>query len=116
MIFILFVLSVGVLTDADHRCPEHTDMGDLIMSRYVAPKLSLQRKLQSKRGKKDPAPTVIAADATDVVAESAVAEPSLSPVPASVPAVSPVPVDDSSQMSGVRGEILCQIKSLFDSF
>ena len=56
--------------------------------------------MQSKRSKKDPVPAPAVAD---VAAESAVAEPSSSPVPASVPEVSPVPVDDSSQC--VRGDI-----------
>ena len=83
------------------------------MTKYVAHKLSLQSKLQSKRSKKDPAPVpVVVADAADV----AVTEPSSPPVPTSSTSVSPVRVDDSSQLSGVRGEILCQVKLLFDSF
>ena len=111
------VVCRGVDCDADHRCPECTDMGDSVMSKYVEHKHSLQRKLQSKHSKQDPVPApAVAADAADIAAESAVAEPSSSPVSASLPAVSPIPVDDSSQMSGVRGEILCQVKSLFDSF
>ena len=90
-------------------------MCDSVMSKYVAHKRTLQRNLQSKCSKKNPVPApAAAADAMDIAAEYAVAEPSASPVPASVPAVSPVHVDNSSQ--GVRGEILCQVKSLFDSF
>ena len=77
-------------------------------------KISLQRKSQSKQSKKEPvsAPVVVANVATDVVAS----EPPSSPVPPSNPSVSSVPADDSLQMSGVRGEILSQVKSLFDSF
>ena len=92
-------------------------MGDSVMSKYVAHKHSLQCKLLSKRSKKDPVPTpAVADDAADVAAKFVVAEASSSQVPGSVSAVSPVPVDDSSRMSGVRGEILCQGQSLFDSF
>ena len=86
------------------------------MTKFVVHKLSLQHKLQSKLSKKDPVPAPVAADATDVAADAAVTEPSLSPVPTSVTSVSPVPADDSLQMSGVRGEFLCQVKSSFDSF
>ena len=94
-----------------HRCPECTDVGDAVMSKYVTHKLSLQHKLQSKRSKKDPVPAPVVAD---VATESAVVKLSASPVPASVPVVSPVCIDYSSQ--SVRGEILRQVKSLFDSF
>ena len=87
------------------------------MTKFVVHKLSLQHKLLSKLSKKDPVPApVVAADAMDVAADAAVTEPSLSPVPTSVTSVSPVPADDSLQMSGVRGEFLCQVKSSFDSF
>ena len=86
------------------------------MTKYVAHKLSLQHKLQSKCNKKDPASApVVAANATDVAADAAVTEPFMFPVLTSVTSVCPVPVDDSLQMSGVKGEFLCQVK-LFDSF
>ena len=60
------------------------------MSKYVAHKLSQQPKLQSKSNKKDPVPAfAVATDTSDVAAESAVAEPAASPVPAPIAAVSP---------------------------
>ena len=80
------------------------------MTNYVKHKLSLQRKLQSKHKIKD---TVSApAGAADV----AVLESPSSPVPPSVSSVTPLPDDDASQLSEVRGEIFSQVKSLFDSF
>ena len=104
------VVCRGVDCDTDLRCPKCKDVGDLVMTKYVTHKLSLQSESQSKRSKKDPVPAPV------VVADVAVSEPPSSLVPPSVTSVSPVPVDDSSQVSGVRGEILSRIKSLFDSF
>ena len=104
------VVCRGVDCVTDHWCPECKDVGDSVMTKYVVHKLSLQRKLQSKHRKKDLAPAPV------VVADVAVTEPPSSQVPPSITLVSPVPVDDSSQLSGVRGEILCQDKSSFDSF
>ena len=46
----------GIDSDADHRCPECTNVTDAVMSNCVAHKLSLQRKLQHKRSRKDPVP------------------------------------------------------------
>ena len=104
------VVCRGVDCDRDHRCPKCTDVADSVMTKYVAHKISLQHKLQSKHSKKDPVPAPVD------VADAVVMEPSSSLVPAAVTSVFPVPVDNSSQMSGVRGEIMCQVKSLFDSF
>ena len=110
------VVCRGVDCDTDHRCPECKDVGDLVMTKYITNKLSLQRKLQSKRSKKDPVPApVVGADAVDVAADVVVSETPSSPVPPSVTSVSSVPANDSSQVSGTRGEILSQVKS-FDSF
>ena len=94
-------------------CPECKDVGDLVVTKYVTHKISLQRRLQSKRGKKEPVPDPVVAD---VAANAAVSEPLSSLVPPSVPSGSPVPVDKAAQMSGVRGEILSRVMSLFDSF
>ena len=81
MIFSLFMFSVGYYCDTDHRYPEGTDVGDSVISRYVAHKLSLQRNLHSKLSKKDPVPApAVVSNAADVAAETAVAEPSTSPV------------------------------------
>ena len=99
--------------DTDHRCPECKDIGDLVMTKYVTHKISLQHKFQSKWSKKDPVPAPVVAD---VAADVAVSEPPSSPVPPSVTSVSPVPVDDSGQLSGDKGNIMSQVKSLFDSF
>ena len=83
------------------------------MTNYVKHKLSLQRKLQSKHKIKDTVSAPAgAADAADV----AVLESPSSPVPPSVSSVTPLPDDDASQLSDVRGEIFSQVKSLFDSF
>ena len=107
----------GVDCDTDHRCPKCKDNGDLVMTKYVTHKISLQHKLQSKLSKREPVPApVVAADAADVATDVVVSEPPSSPVQPSIPSVSPVPIDDSSQMSGVRGKILSQVKSLFNSF
>ena len=98
--------SICVDCDAHHRCPECTDVGDSVMSKYIAPKLSLQLKLQSKCSKKDPVPAPAVAAESDcrtfVVTDSA-----------SIPTVSLVPVDDSSLSD--RGEILRQVKCNFYS-
>ena len=75
------VVCRGIDCDADHHCPECTDVDDSVMSKYVAHRISLQRKLQTKRSKKDTVPIPAVAV---VAAESAVAEPSALPVLASV--------------------------------
>ena len=77
------VICRGIDCDADHRCLECNDVSDSVMSKYVAHKLSLQCKLQSKDSNKDP---LVASDSTDVAAEPAVAEPAASLVPAPVAA------------------------------
>ena len=82
------------------------------MAIYVKHKISPQCKLQSKHKLKDPVPApAVAANVADV----AVSEAPSSPVPPSVPSVTPVPVDPS-QLSVVKGEILSQVKLLFGSF
>ena len=84
MIFILLVLTVTQIMVS----PLYRRGVTRAMSEYIAHKLGLQHKLQ-----KDPVPTsAVAADAADVSAKSTVAEPSSSPVPAFVPAVSPGPL------------------------
>ena len=108
MIFTLYVVYRDVDCDADHHCPECND-ASVSMSKYLAHKLSLQRN------KKDPVPaSAVASDNTDVAAEPAVVKPAASPVPASVTTVSPIHADNSSQ--NVRDGIMCQVRSLFDSF
>ena len=103
----------GIDCDTDHGCPECKDVTDLLMTYYVKHKISLQRKLHSQWSKKKPVPARVVALMPRMLQFT---EPPSSPVPPSVPSVSPMPVDDSSQTSGVRGEILSQVKPLFDSF
>ena len=55
-------------------------------------------------------------NAADVALDVAVSDQPFSPIPLSASSDLPVPDDDASQLSGVRGEILSQVKSLFDSF
>ena len=109
----LCVVCQGLIVTTDNRCPKCAGVGDLAMTNYIKHKLSLQRKLQSKRKLKEKVSTpAVAVDAVDV----AVSDQPASPIPQSVSSDPPVPDDDATQLSGVRREILSQVKSLFDSF
>ena len=110
------ILCRGVDCDSDHRCPECTDVTDSVIAKYVAHKLSLQRKLQCKHNKKDPAPiAAVASEPLDVAAEPAAAEPAASLVVAPFAVVSPIRVDESQDSAqGTSSEIMSQVRSLFD--
>ena len=67
MIFIVCVGCRGIDCDTDYWFPECNDVSDVLMTNFVKHKISLQRKLQSRRKLKESVSApAIAADAVDV--------------------------------------------------
>ena len=81
-IHFLCVVCRGVDCDTDDHCPECADMGDVAMTNYVKHKLSLQRKLQSKRKLKETVSVPsVAVDSAGVAEDVAVSDQPSSPNP-----------------------------------
>ena len=103
----------GVDYENDTRCLQCNEVDDATFDVYLKHKLSLQRKLVSKRKSKALASTPVVD--LDVAASVPPSDRSLSPVTPLVPEDPPMS-SDSSSLEQVKGDILPQVKGLFDSF